>query len=198
MTSPASESWFPPCRADISTPPVLGAAAVQLFCLPHAGAGASAYRNWPALLVPEFDVIPVQLPGRESRHREPLSHSVFGLTAGLLQPLADRADETFALFGHSMGALLGYELADLEVCESYVHPDRPLLRVPVTALTGRSDPGVSVDSVHAWGSLTAASFHAAVFPGGHFYLYPQFDEVAATISARLDEPGRVPAHQMTI
>lgn len=260
MTSPASESWFPPCRADISTPPVLDTAAVQLFCLPHAGAGASAYRNWPALLAPEFDVIPVQLPGRESRHREPLSHSVFGLTAGLLQPLADRAGETFALFGHSMGALLGYELAhalsalgrpplhlfvsglgaphlplarppayllpddellelmaelegtspevladpelvqlllpviraDLEVCESYVHPDRPLLRVPVTALTGRSDPGVSVDRVHAWGSLTAASFHAAVFPGGHFYLYPQFYEVAATVSARLDEAGRVP------
>lgn len=257
MTGPVTDSWFPACRADVSVAPVLDTGATRLFCLPHAGAGASAYRHWPSLLAPGVDVVPVQLPGRESRHREPLCHSVFDLTAGLLEPLADRAGENFALFGHSMGALLGYELAhalsaagrppghlfvsglgaphlpldrplacrlpdrelleliaelegttaetlahpellqlllpvfraDFEICETYLHPDRPPLPVPVTALGGCSDPTVSVDRLGAWRNLTSASFHAAVFPGGHFYLHTQLDDVAGVVLNRLNSPA---------
>jgi medium-chain acyl-[acyl-carrier-protein] hydrolase len=107
----ASSPWFPPCRAGSQAAPLLRPGAIRLFCLPHAGAGASAYRDWPHLLAPDVEVVPIQLPGRESRHRELPRRSVFDLTAELADPLADRAGSDFALFGHSMGALLAYELA---------------------------------------------------------------------------------------
>ncbi len=104
-------SWFPPCRAESAAAPEISPGATTLFCLPHAGAGASVYRDWPPLLAPGIDAVPVQLPGREGRHREGLRRSVSQLADELIDPLARRAGPDFALFGHSMGALLGYELA---------------------------------------------------------------------------------------
>jgi surfactin synthase thioesterase subunit len=81
---------------------------VRLFCLPHAGAGASAYRDWPARLAPDVEVVPVRLPGRETRRREPLARSVAELVADVAPQVT--AGGPFALFGHSMGALVAYEL----------------------------------------------------------------------------------------
>ncbi|MFF1874620.1 thioesterase II family protein [Kitasatospora herbaricolor] len=111
MTRTSDVSYFPPCRAAATPAPALDAEAIQLFCLPHAGAGASSYRDWPELLAPDIEAIPVQLPGREGRHREPALRSAAELVAELTEPLAGRAGRDFALFGHSMGALLSYELA---------------------------------------------------------------------------------------
>ncbi|WP_405590542.1 thioesterase II family protein [Streptomyces sp. NBC_01190] len=111
MTKTGDTTWFPPCRPAAAPPPALDAGAVQLFCLPHAGAGASVFRDWPESLAPGIDVVPVQLPGRESRLREPARRSASELVDLLLEPLANRAGPDFALFGHSMGALLCYELA---------------------------------------------------------------------------------------
>ncbi|WP_235030415.1 thioesterase II family protein [Nonomuraea solani] len=87
-------------------------AAAQLFCLPHAGAGASAYRDWQDKIGPDVEVVPVQLPGREARFAEPFVTSATEMAAALAGPLLERAtgDRPFALFGHSMGALLAYEL----------------------------------------------------------------------------------------
>jgi surfactin synthase thioesterase subunit len=104
-------AWFPPCRAERADDPVARPDAIALFCLPHAGAGASMYWEWAPLLAPDVDVVPIQLPGRESRYKELPRRSAFDLTAELIEPLADRVGLNFALFGHSMGALLGYELA---------------------------------------------------------------------------------------
>jgi len=87
------------------------AAPLRLVCLPHAGAGASLFRDWPAGLDGVAEVCPVQLPGRESRLAEPpfddMSELVEGLYAGLVRWL----DRPFALLGMSMGALVAYELA---------------------------------------------------------------------------------------
>ncbi|MGA5900219.1 thioesterase II family protein [Streptomyces venetus] len=111
MTETTDMPWFPPCRPEATPAPALDADAIQLFCLPHAGAGASVYRDWPVLLAPGIEAIPVQPPGRESRHGEPALHSAVELVAALEGPVARRAGGDFALFGHSMGALLCYELA---------------------------------------------------------------------------------------
>ncbi|HEY3748346.1 MAG TPA: alpha/beta fold hydrolase [Pseudonocardiaceae bacterium] len=96
--------WFPYCRSD-------SAATMRLFCLPPAGGAASSYRAWRSTLPPDIDVIPMQLPGRESRLREAPQTSA----AELVELLADAVGTTdgppFALFGHSMGAMLAYELA---------------------------------------------------------------------------------------
>jgi len=84
---------------------------LRLFCFPYAGAGASAYRLWPIALPEYVEVCPIQLPGRETRLKEPpytrLDVAVESLT-GEVGPLLDRP---FVLFGHSMGALLAFEFA---------------------------------------------------------------------------------------
>jgi medium-chain acyl-[acyl-carrier-protein] hydrolase len=111
MSTPTDAAWFPPSRTENPEATVVLPDAAQLFCLPHAGAGASVYWEWAPLLAPDVVIVPIQLPGRESRYKEPLRRSVCALTADLIEPLANRAGPDFALFGHSMGALIAYELA---------------------------------------------------------------------------------------
>jgi len=95
-------TWFPPDGAK---------AATRLFCLPHGGAGASAYQPWEALVPDDVDLVPVRLPGRESRFTEPPARRAAELVDALLEPLLAHAGPRFALFGHSLGGLLAYELA---------------------------------------------------------------------------------------
>lgn len=85
-------------------------ARLRLFCFPYAGGGAAVYRTWADDLPAAVDVCPVQIPGRESRMREPALTSVDALTAALIPALAPLFDLPFAFFGHSMGALLAFEL----------------------------------------------------------------------------------------
>ncbi|GAA3728889.1 alpha/beta fold hydrolase [Plantactinospora mayteni] len=83
---------------------------LRLICLPYAGAGAAVFREWRLPDELGADVWAVQLPGRESRFREPAPRRVQPVVdalAGELHPLLDRP---YALFGHSMGALLAFEL----------------------------------------------------------------------------------------
>jgi medium-chain acyl-[acyl-carrier-protein] hydrolase len=86
-------------------------ARLRLFCFPYAGGGASAYRGWAASLPDDVEVCPVQLPGRESRLREPPFQQPEPLVAALADALRAHLDLPFAFFGHSMGAMLSFELA---------------------------------------------------------------------------------------
>lgn len=87
-------------------------ARLRLFCFPHAGAGASVYRAWSRPLAAEgFDVCPVQLPGRESRLGEPAHLTIIPLVEALVEGIIPYLDRPYALFGHSMGALVAFELA---------------------------------------------------------------------------------------
>lgn len=88
-------------------------ARLRLCCLPHAGGGASLYRRWADLLPQDVEVCPVQLPGREGRFREPAFTRMPALTQALAQALRPCLDRPFAIFGHSMGALVGFEVARL-------------------------------------------------------------------------------------
>jgi medium-chain acyl-[acyl-carrier-protein] hydrolase len=86
-------------------------AAVRLFCLPFAGGAASAYRQWGDLVGPEMEVTAVQLPGREMRLREPPFDRVGPLVTAIADVLEGTLDaRPYAVFGHSMGALIGFEL----------------------------------------------------------------------------------------
>ncbi len=83
--------------------------AVLLFCLPHAGAGTSAFRDWPDGL-PGVTVLPVQPPGRESRLREAPYERMEPLVAELAAIMLGVAGtRPYALYGHSLGALVAFE-----------------------------------------------------------------------------------------
>src|SRR6202035_2395188 len=71
----------------------------------------SAYRGWAAALPGDVEVCPVQLPGRESRLREPPFVSAERLVLALADALHPHLALPFAFFGHSMGAMLSFELA---------------------------------------------------------------------------------------
>jgi medium-chain acyl-[acyl-carrier-protein] hydrolase len=86
-------------------------AAVRLFCLPHAGGGSAIFRRWPAALPANIEVCLVRLPGREARLREPPFTRLEPLVATLADILRPLLDRPFAFFGHSMGALVAFELA---------------------------------------------------------------------------------------
>ncbi len=105
MTAVLSSSWF-------SVPSPNPRARVTLFCVPYAGSGASCYHPWArALSGQPIEMRAVQLPGRENRLRE----APFCAMAPLVLALADRIepflDRPYGLFGHSMGALVAFELA---------------------------------------------------------------------------------------
>jgi medium-chain acyl-[acyl-carrier-protein] hydrolase len=87
------------------------AARMRLFCFPYAGGGASVFRTWAADLPTDVEVCPVQLPGREDRIREQPFTDASALVQALIPSLRPMLDRPFALFGHSMGALIAYELA---------------------------------------------------------------------------------------
>lgn len=86
-------------------------AKVRLFSFPYAGGGGSAFRGWPDLLPPEIEFWTVQLPGREMRRSEGLCTDLPELVQALVYGLRVYLPEKpFAFFGHSMGALLAFEL----------------------------------------------------------------------------------------
>ena len=102
--NPTPSSPFPAISRDPRT-------VVRLFCIPFAGGGASAYFRWSEGLPPEFQVCPIQLAGHESRFAEPPYRSMPPLIEELGRALIPWTDIPFAIFGHSMGSLIGFELA---------------------------------------------------------------------------------------
>jgi medium-chain acyl-[acyl-carrier-protein] hydrolase len=86
-------------------------AVFRLFCFPYSGAGASIFRTWAAPLAPAIEVVAVQLPGRETRRKEPLLSHLPSLIQALTPALLPYLDRPFMFFGHSVGALIGFEVA---------------------------------------------------------------------------------------
>ncbi|WP_081735118.1 thioesterase II family protein [Paenibacillus gorillae] len=85
---------------------------IALICLPYAGGSAQVYKRWANQLHPNLRLVPAELPGRGSRMDEPFYRDVEEAVQDLI-PLVLKAaltSEAYALFGHSMGSLLGYEV----------------------------------------------------------------------------------------
>lgn len=84
---------------------------MRLFCFPYAGGTPSVFRNWSDGLPTDVEVCPVQLPGRGTRLMEPPFSQLPPLIEALAEALLPLLDKPFALFGHSLGSLLSFELA---------------------------------------------------------------------------------------
>lgn len=85
-------------------------ARLRLFCVPYAGGGTLVFHHWPQALSPDIEVCPIQLPGREHRLSESPFVRLEPLLRVLERDLYAHLDRPFAFFGHSLGALVVFEL----------------------------------------------------------------------------------------
>jgi pyochelin biosynthetic protein PchC len=84
---------------------------VRLVCFPHAGGSAGYFRPLAQALAPRVETLAVQYPGRQDRRRERLIDSVPELTDAAFAALRRELDAPFAFFGHSLGAVVAFEVA---------------------------------------------------------------------------------------
>ncbi|WP_371476519.1 thioesterase II family protein [Kitasatospora sp. NBC_00315] len=97
------------------------AARTTLYCFPHAGGAATYFHPMSAMMAPEFDLVAVQYPGRQDRLAEPLVASIteladriaaeFDAERGAREERTGEPDGPTAFFGHSMGAIVAFEVA---------------------------------------------------------------------------------------
>src|SRR4051812_36705935 len=106
-------------------------ARLRLFCFPYAGGSASIYRAWGSQLPSEIEVCPIQLPGRETHLMRKPFQQLRPLVDALALAIFPYLNKPFAIFGHSMGALIGFELVrhvrrlyGLEPCHLFVSGHR--------------------------------------------------------------------------
>jgi len=111
-------------------------AKIRLFCFPFAGGGALAYRSWADELPPEIEVYAVLLPGRENRLRESPVFEMPPLIDALTDVLKPYMDLPYAFFGHSLGALIGFELSRRLCISQHRVPDHLFV-------SGRQAPQIS-------------------------------------------------------
>lgn len=118
-------------------------ARLRLFCFPYAGVGSSLFCTWSNGLPQHVHVCPIQLPGRENRLTEPPFTRLAPLAQKLAGVLRPYLDIPFAFFGHSMGGLIGFELA-----RELRRRDGPL---PVHLfVSGRPAPQLSNQAAHMY------------------------------------------------
>jgi len=116
-------------------------ARLRLFCFPHAGAGVSSYFTWAKLYSSDIEVIGIQLPGRENRINEPPLSQIDDVVSMLAAEMEAFLGLPFAFFGHSMGALIAFELVR--------HSRRRGCPEPVHLfVSGRAAPNWPVPRIH--------------------------------------------------
>ncbi len=101
-------------------------AKVRLLCFPHAGGGTSLWRPWSTTpgLPAWVEVAAIQLPGHGTRIGEPLVTKNEQLVEALVQAVLPSITEeglAMALFGHSLGGLLAFEVAR-RLCQQQIRP----------------------------------------------------------------------------
>jgi surfactin synthase thioesterase subunit len=236
-------------------------AAARLVCLPHAGGSATFYLPVSAALSPGVDVVAIQYPGRQDRRAEPPIDDMAVLADQVHAVLRDQPELPTTLFGHSMGAVIGFEVArrleadghgpvrlfvsgrrgpstyrdeavhlrddagilaevrkmagtasallgddeimrsvlpalraDYRATETYNCPPETTVSCPITALVGDDDPKTTVAEAQAWSGHTTGSFDLQVFPGGHFFLVDQADEILRVLDRHFrTQPARATA-----
>ncbi len=86
-------------------------AKLRLFIFPYAGAGTAAFRAWNTGLPSEVEVCAIRLPGRETRIRETPISQMTPLAETLTDAIQGHLDKPYVFYGHSMGALVAFEVA---------------------------------------------------------------------------------------
>ena len=229
--------------------------SVRLFCIPYAGGSASVYSDWITSVPDWLQICPVELPGRGWLWMKPLATSLVELARIISSAIYPYAHGQYAIFGHSMGALLAYEVAlnlkalgrhdlcrlfisgsrapfrankrssisqlsddefldhirsmrgtpeeiltnpelmklfvpllraDFQMCEEYRVDRVQPLRCAVTVLGGEADEEVSEGDLRMWSRIIAGEFQCLRFPGGHFFIKDNKNDVISAIFRELE------------
>jgi medium-chain acyl-[acyl-carrier-protein] hydrolase len=225
----------------------------RLICFPFAGGGISSYRAWLSSLPSDIELVAAQLPGREGRLRETPLDSIWEMADSLLPEILDLDDLPCALFGHSMGGLIAYEVAvalermnaagpervfvsarrapdeqpdqpliadlpqsefldalqarykavpdairdepellelllptlraDLRAIETYTPRTLHRLRAPVQVYGGVEDRHPYPNQLAGWQRVAEQAIRVRLFPGDHFFITTQRDEMMKDIAA---------------
>ncbi|WP_405775347.1 thioesterase II family protein [Streptomyces sp. NBC_00859] len=102
----SQSSWFVSDKAESGSGP-----AARVYCFPHAGGNPRSFQSWQPALAGAAEVAGLCPPGRGRRYREPAVTEVTELADRVAQEIAATADRPFILFGHSLGAVLAFEVA---------------------------------------------------------------------------------------
>ena len=159
MTTRNDEAWLPTNARSSDR--------MRLLCLPHVGGGSAMFHRWALRLVDRVNVVPVKLPGREDRTKEPAFDDLRQLVRRLSSDLTNYVQEQpLALFGHSMGGLICFEwarqmqAAGIEVQHVFVSscrpphrfrmPDQPMHQLPdrqmIEHLNGKYGTGTATSN----------------------------------------------------
>lgn len=118
---------------------------INLFCLPFAGGNKYSYRKYEENTPSFINIIPLEYPGRGTRVQEPLLDTITQLVDDLYRQIKDRVDRrSYAIYGHSMGGLVGYLLTRKLIANGHQEP----LHLFITGTSGPSAPSRKAKQRH--------------------------------------------------
>jgi medium-chain acyl-[acyl-carrier-protein] hydrolase len=136
---------------------------LRLFCFHYAGGGASFCREWPDHCQQAFEIIGVQLPGREHRLREQPYTNMNTLLNDLALAIVPQLNQPCAFFGHSLGATVAFELARLLQHRGlhgprhlFVSSRSPRAEADIDGLLALSDDDLAREVQRQYGGIPAA------------------------------------------
>jgi len=136
---------------------------LRLFCFHPAAAGASLFRLWGKYLPSNIEVCAIQLPGRETRIKEPLITKWDDLLPPLIQALKPLIIEyPFVFFGHSLGALISFEVVrklrkeKLSIPQYIFVSGRRPPHIPIDNLRHQASNPILISTLREYGGTTEA------------------------------------------
>ena len=120
-------------------------ATINLFCLPFAGGNKYSYQKYTEKAPSFLNIVPLEYPGRGARMKEALLSDADVLVEDLYSIIKKNADQVdYAIYGHSMGGLIGYLVARKLIENNH----RPPLHLFITGTSGPSSPARSAKNRH--------------------------------------------------
>lgn len=97
---------------------------MKLFCLPYAGGSSVIYSSWKKYINSSIELCPIELTGRGKRYNEPFYSNINEAVEDVYKQIKDEIiEDEYAIFGHSMGSLIAYELCHKIIKEKDRNPE---------------------------------------------------------------------------
>ncbi|AMQ01640.1 Thioesterase [Pedobacter cryoconitis] len=148
---------------------------IKLFCIPYAGGSATIYTKWNRHLSPSVELNAIELAGRGSRIQERLYQNISEAVEDIFKVISkDIGQSPYAIFGHSMGAMLSYKLVQRIRDAGYAEP----LHI---FFSGRGAPGIKRDDLKKYHLMNDEEFKEAIIKLGgtppEFFEHPELMEM---------------------